>query len=83
MDCPVCKKNKLRVVNSYSTGSGKTQRLECDHCLIVATSIVVLVNVNPGRGEGASALAKRVRNGASVQIEEPPGGGTGSPPEAL
>ncbi len=82
MMCPVCG-DKLRVTNSYSTRAGKTQRLECESCLTVATSVIVLANINPLRGQGARALARRLKNGARVQIEEPLAGGTGSPPEAL
>ena len=53
----------LIVCNTYTTGSGKTQRLECPVCLTVYTAIVVLVNSNPAHGQGAAALAKQLANG--------------------
>lgn len=62
-ECPNCG-NKMRVTNTYSVGdSGKTQRLFCDKCYTVATTVTIVVNVDPRYGEGAAMLAKRIREG--------------------
>ncbi len=60
MICPNCKR-LMKITHTYlATASGKTQRLECEHCLTTATAVVVfaIVEVNPERGRGAKALAK-------------------------
>ncbi len=61
MRCPSCKKGTLKVTHTYSVPSGYTQRRECDHCLVVATSTVLLTNIDPVRGQGAKAMATRLR----------------------
>ena len=61
MNCPSCKHGVLKVTHSYATSGGQTQRRECENCLTVATSTVMLVNVDPVRGQGAKALAKRLQ----------------------
>lgn len=62
MRCIKCD-GKLEVKNTYSVDQVKTQKLECVDCFCVHTSVVVLVNVDPERGEGAAALVKRIRAG--------------------
>ena len=61
MNCPKCGKS-MRVTHSFPVASGKIQRLECT-CRTVATLKAVLVNVNPGFGQGAAAMAKKLRKG--------------------
>lgn len=65
MNCQSCD-TKLKVVNTYSVPGGKTQRLECPACFTVYTAAVVLLNVDPKKGDGASALAKRLTEGRAV-----------------
>lgn len=57
----------LKVTQTYRTPCGKAQRLECLGCLTVYTAAVILVNRNPDRGEGAAALARRLREGEEIQ----------------
>lgn len=62
MNCPKCE-SKLKVTHSYKAGDkAGTQRLECTNpkCGIVATCTVMMENINPAYGEGASALAKKI-----------------------
>ena len=61
MKCPSCKRGTLKVTHSYATSGGQTQRRECENCLTVATSTVLLVNIDPSRGQGAKALATRLQ----------------------
>lgn len=58
MRCPCCKKGTVGVSHSYRTPTGIIQRRECDKCMTVVTSTVVIVNIDPPRGQGARALAK-------------------------
>jgi uncharacterized Zn finger protein len=65
MECERCE-GKLKVTHSYRTPEGRTQRLECPECLLVHTAAVVLVNVDPKRGEGALALSKKLAAGGEI-----------------
>ena len=61
MDCPKCKTGVMEVTNTYSCGErGMMQRLVCNQCSAVGTAQNSLINVDPKRGEGAFALAKKV-----------------------
>lgn len=58
MLCKKCK-TRMRVANMFkANGSVITQRLVCDRCLSVCTSITFLVNEDPPRGQGAYSLSK-------------------------
>lgn len=59
MKCPRCDA-PMSVTHSYSNPSSRTQRLECPKCLLVVTTATVIVEVDPPRGKGARALAKRL-----------------------
>ncbi len=62
MKCPKCGKN-MKVTHRYSAGPrAGTQRLQCTDttCDVVATCTVIMKNVDPGYGEGAAALAKKL-----------------------
>lgn len=63
MICPKCGKGKLLVENSYSTPSGVVQRRVCPSCetVFTTTTITTIVNENPPTGEGAYAVAKKMR----------------------
>jgi len=61
-----CCSGKLKVKHSYGTPSGKSQRLECEDCFVVHTAVVAIVNVDPERGQGAHALAKRLAAGEEI-----------------
>ena len=63
MRCPECNKT-MKVTHVYEAGpKAFTRRLECPDgkCGTVATCTVVMENVNPGYGQGAAALAKKLR----------------------
>lgn len=68
MNCKVCS-GKLKVCNTYVTPDSKTQRLECVDCLIVHTGVILIVNVDPGRGQGAAALARRIKAGEEIKLD--------------
>ena len=65
MNCPKCKRARLRVTNVISTGSGKTQAAECCGCKTRFAFITVLVGEIKARGDGPHALAKRLLAGES------------------
>lgn len=70
MKCPKCQ-SEMRVTTTYKCGRfGRTQRLQCsnERCGCVGTATVLLVNVNPGYGNGAASLAKKLA--ASTTIVE-------------
>lgn len=70
MNCPKCD-SKMRVTHSYSVESTSTQRLECPGCRTIATAATVLVAINPGYGQGAASLAKRLsRQETRVAVSE-------------
>jgi hypothetical protein len=62
MNCPKCASRNIKVTHSYSTEGGTVQRRLCQDCLSVLTTQVVLLNIDPPRGEGASSLAKRLKD---------------------
>jgi len=72
MNCPTCRDNtgiirKMKVTNVYlcvddAKEHKKYRRLFCSECLTVATEMIVLVNINPKRGEGAVGLSKKITN---------------------
>jgi hypothetical protein len=60
MKCPKCQR-EMRVVNTYQAGDhATTQRLACI-CGTVGTVQAILVNVDPPHGQGARALAEKIR----------------------
>lgn len=59
MICRECGE-KIRVRQTYATPTGKTQRLECEGCHMTFTGVLLIVNQDPDRGEGAAALARRI-----------------------
>lgn len=69
MICPKCG-NQMEITHTFTAGEhAKTQRLECKKCNMVGTAQTILVNVNPDRGEGAKALADKLRKqGYKVQV---------------
>lgn len=67
MKCPGCNE-RMFCTNSYRVPGGVTQRLECKTkgCRKVAAAVTqtVIVSVDPKKGEGAAALAKKLRREA-------------------
>lgn len=62
MRCPKCGA-RLHVTHTYNVeGIGRTQRLDCRKCALVAVTKTEIVEINPGFGQGAAALAKRLRS---------------------
>jgi len=52
---------KLKCVHSYTSSSGAdTKRLVCPSCGLVHTAVSFVVVSDPGRGQGASTLAKKL-----------------------
>lgn len=58
MNCPKCGSKNLTVTNSYSVSECVFQRRVCSDCNTVLTTQVIVVNVDPPRGQGASSLAR-------------------------
>jgi hypothetical protein len=71
MRCPNCD-IEMGIEHAFEVGpGGKTQRAECPKCFCVCTlvQITVVANVDPGYGEGASVLAKKLaKQLPSIQI---------------
>lgn len=64
MKCPKCK-GDVKITHTYIGGNQtKTQRAECQNlrCQSVLTLQTTVVAVNPTKGNGAAALAKRLRS---------------------
>lgn len=65
MKCPGCQQ-RMRCTNSYRVPGGRTQRMECltKGCrkVVAAVTRTEIVAVDPGRGQGAAALAKKLRD---------------------
>lgn len=62
MRCPKCKSKNAYVSNTFSAGdAGSVQRRICDDCGAVFTTAVILMNVDPPLGQGAKAIASRLR----------------------
>lgn len=60
--CTKCKKGKMRTTHTYGCGlQGTIQRTECLHCGAVGIVRAALISIDPPRGEGADAVAKRLR----------------------
>ena len=62
MNCPKCDK-RMVVTHRYTAGpKAGTQRLQCSDpiCNTIATCTVIMENIDPGYGEGAAALAKKI-----------------------
>lgn len=70
MNCPKCSK-PMKVTHSYTAGAtARTQRLECVHCGTVAVAQAMIVLLNPGYGQGAESLAKRLRKKSPAAFVE-------------
>lgn len=67
MNCPKCNSQNTTVTNSYKTDGGTVQRRICNDCMCVFTTQVLILNVDPPRGEGAYSLAKKVKRGSETQ----------------
>lgn len=68
MNCPKCGK-RMKVTHRYGAGKkAGTQRLQCvdGTCNTVATCTVIMENIDPGYGEGAAALARRLINNPEI-----------------
>lgn len=66
MKCPQPKcEGNLTVTNTYMIGVNRTQRASCPECKTVVTLHTEVTAINPIRGEGAAALAQRIRKTAS------------------
>lgn len=63
MKCPKAGcKGSFRVTNTFLAGeTARTMKLQCDSCGLIGTACQILVNVNPGSGQGAHALAGRMK----------------------
>jgi transcriptional regulator NrdR family protein len=62
MKCPKCDSKNVYVINAYSAGpAGTVQRRKCADCGATITTQVVVLSIEPKRGEGAYSVAKRLR----------------------
>lgn len=66
LKCPKCaKKGKaspMRVTHTHACGlNGSVQRLFCDVCLTVGAAHCKIIAVDPAHGQGAEAIAKKLR----------------------
>ena len=62
----------MRVTNTFVVGGDdRVQKVVCDKCGITGTVhvVVLLVNVKPGRGEGAAAIAKKLREQRALEVK--------------
>jgi hypothetical protein len=63
MDCNTCQE-RLKVVRTVTAGPcGRTQEAECPTCKRTYTCVTLILSDSEGYGNGAAAVAKRVRNG--------------------
>lgn len=64
MKCPKCD-HRMRCTNGYRVPGGSALRYECGQCQTVVTAHAIqkikIVAIDPEYGEGAAALAKRLR----------------------
>lgn len=62
MKCPKCQSEDFKITNTHLVGAcEKSQRAECSHCGTIAALKTELVAINPPRGQGAAAIANRMR----------------------
>lgn len=62
MICPNCGKPFLRVTHTFQAGPGCcTQRRKCLACKSVSTSVVVVVEADLAHGNGAKAIAEKMK----------------------
>ncbi len=60
----------MNVTHSYDAGrGGQTQRLECSGCPCIATARTLIIATDPGYGDGAAAVARRMKNAPNGEIE--------------
>lgn len=66
MKCPNCNQ-EMHTTHAYAAGDISVSRLACEGCntVVTAQTMVQAINVNPGRGQGAYALAKKLRENAA------------------
>jgi len=63
MNCSFCQ-TRLRVTRTVSAGPvGRTQEAECPACKRSFTTVTLILSDSEGYGNGAAAVAKKVRNG--------------------
>lgn len=60
MICKHCK-TEIKVTNTYTLDAAKTQRAECPKCHCVYTCITLIVCEALEQGQGAKALAERLK----------------------
>jgi hypothetical protein len=54
---------QLKVTNTYSGGErGKAQRRQCEKCGLVVVTQTLILHVDPQHGQGAAAVARRMRD---------------------
>lgn len=63
MKCPKCG-DSFRIVRTYSAGeAAKTHGAKCEGCGTRATIVSEIYMVDPTHGQGAAAVAQRIRAG--------------------
>jgi transcription initiation factor TFIIIB Brf1 subunit/transcription initiation factor TFIIB len=61
MKCPKCSVGKVKVTHTYGTDFGFTQRCVCEGCGAVLVTKATIIKIDPTYGEGASAIARKMR----------------------
>ena len=59
---------RLLVRHTYSAGQAKTQDAVCDLCAMRHTLVTFSVRSDPEHGQGAYAVAERIRRGETVEV---------------
>lgn len=69
MRCLKCGHDMI-VTHSYDAGpGGQTQRLECSGCSCIATARTLIMATDPEYGQGAAAVARRMKNAHDDEVE--------------
>ena len=70
MICPQCKV-KAVVEQTFAESAGTARRGTCPQCRRVLTEVAFVTSVNPNRGQGAAAMARKIREGrVHLKVDE-------------
>lgn len=69
MNCPKCD-GEIRISHTFSGKGFKSQRAVCEKCLSVLTLVTEVAAIDPGYGQGAEAVAKKLNKKGPVQGPE-------------
>lgn len=69
MRCPKCKSLNVYVRDTYTMDDAQTQKRICNDCGVVITTVTAIVNIDPPRGHGAAAMARRIKKAPGGALE--------------